>query len=351
MSTATTSASTGTSGMMAVPVVPAKRDYLDDVTRAKGLAIILVVVGHIVTGRPPLDNDWYRVLRGVIYDFHMPFFIYLSGYMLFYTRPDIGKGADEGRFLLRRAHRLLVPFLIFGAVIVIGKHFASRYVHVDNYSESFARDLVNLVWNTRHSAAQSVWYIFVLLEMTVAAVVLRKIVSSPIILFAIALPLSVLDWTPILYIDRFFLYLPFFYLGAAAALHRIRWVALLDRAFWIGLIAFPVAILLSRMIGVFHISLLACGLTSIFALHGFCRRASSSAFGVFAFFGTYSFVIYLLNTVGIGVAKAVLLKFMPWDGVNFLVFFAALLAGGLFGPVIAKMLVFRRIGYLDRMTS
>lgn len=37
--------------------------------------------------------------------------------------------------------------------------------------------------------------------------------------------------------------------------------------------------------------------------------------------GRASMAIYLMNTIAIGVAKALLLLIRPWDGVNFLVSF------------------------------
>ena len=51
------------------------RDQFLDI--AKGLAIILVVVGHVLQGSTERFDDlfWFRV----IYSFHMPMFVFLSG--------------------------------------------------------------------------------------------------------------------------------------------------------------------------------------------------------------------------------------------------------------------------------
>src|SRR5689334_2199437 len=47
---------------------------LTDIDRAKGLAIILVVFGHLVPhGTLPQGQEWYDVLWVAIYRFHMPF--------------------------------------------------------------------------------------------------------------------------------------------------------------------------------------------------------------------------------------------------------------------------------------
>jgi len=65
----------------------------------------------------------------------------------------------------------------------------------------------------------------------------------------------------------------------------------------------------------------------------------------------YVFVIYLLNVPFIGLSKAILLKFIPWDGVHFLIFLPVLFACGLLGPIILKKYVFKKVPFLDKLTT
>lgn len=44
----------------------------------KGLAIILVVIGHFIPENSPY---WYVKMREIIYTFHMPTFLFASGYI------------------------------------------------------------------------------------------------------------------------------------------------------------------------------------------------------------------------------------------------------------------------------
>ena len=74
--------------------------YID---RLKGLSIILVVIGHILSfsmigGRNPINT--------VITSFHMPLFMFLSGLVI--------KEPKTGKFLIKRLLLLLVPFLVVG---------------------------------------------------------------------------------------------------------------------------------------------------------------------------------------------------------------------------------------------
>lgn len=90
------------------------RDAFLDIT--KGMAIILVVVGHVIQGSSEKFDDllWFRV----IYSFHMPLFVFLSGVVaaIAFRSDSIQDGVGG---TLRRAKtkiskaalRLLLPFL------------------------------------------------------------------------------------------------------------------------------------------------------------------------------------------------------------------------------------------------
>jgi fucose 4-O-acetylase-like acetyltransferase len=90
------------------------RDAFLDI--AKGLAIILVVVGHVIQGSSEKFDDllWFRV----IYSFHMPLFVFLSGAVaaIAFRADSIqdGIGSSLGRAktkISKAAVRLLLPFV------------------------------------------------------------------------------------------------------------------------------------------------------------------------------------------------------------------------------------------------
>lgn len=57
---------------------------------AKAICIILVVLGHYVPDNSP---DWYVTLHDIIYTFHMPLFMFASGYVYIATKKDVAYGA------------------------------------------------------------------------------------------------------------------------------------------------------------------------------------------------------------------------------------------------------------------
>lgn len=71
---------------------------------AKGVAIFLVVLGHII------DKESFAHTFSTISSFHMPLFFFLSGIAMNFTK------IDTPRYLLRKIVNLLLPFFVIGGV-------------------------------------------------------------------------------------------------------------------------------------------------------------------------------------------------------------------------------------------
>ena len=56
--------------------------HLYDVKRLTGVAILLVVMGHLATGNAVYTqgSEWYKFFNFLINSFHMPLFMFLSGF-------------------------------------------------------------------------------------------------------------------------------------------------------------------------------------------------------------------------------------------------------------------------------
>ena len=114
---------------------PPRRVYFVDV--ARGIGILLVVLGH--TKLP-------EVVSSFIYSFHVPFFFFLSGFVL--------QGRIEEAwpaFIWKRVRTLIWPYVIFSilAAIVIGVFSNDRWHFVWNSisdSMSFEKSLDTPLW-------------------------------------------------------------------------------------------------------------------------------------------------------------------------------------------------------------
>ena len=114
-------------------MVKKKRNEVLDI--AKGIAIILVVFGHCIQFGNGLEflergtffDDW---LFKIIYSFHMPLFMMVSGYFYFFT---LTKNSFKG-LIVSRINKILVPIFVWGGlftvVTIIGKGGESNVINV-----------------------------------------------------------------------------------------------------------------------------------------------------------------------------------------------------------------------------
>lgn len=92
---------------------------------AKAICIILVVMGHYVPDNSPA---WYVLVHDVIYTFHMPLFMFVSGYVYIATK----KRSTYGDFLLKKVRRLMVPYLTTSVMVIVIKLLTQGSMSVDN---------------------------------------------------------------------------------------------------------------------------------------------------------------------------------------------------------------------------
>jgi fucose 4-O-acetylase-like acetyltransferase len=314
-------------------------------------------LGHIVARDYPPGNEWFAYVKTGLYEFHMPFFMYLSGYVAFLTGAARARPEAWLSLFGKRALRLLVPFVVFGLVIAAGKAVLAPYLHIDNPAAAGLADFENLLWHTDHSVALSIWYMAVLFMLScVTPVLLWLLRGSTLALLAVAAVLYVLPIPAIMYLDRAATYFIFFVVGGLAAEAGDRWLHALDRNLTWSVTALLVAVACGLV--AYHFGkaspstgLLVCGIVSMPALHGLVRKAPFSSSQLLLTLGAFSFVIYILNTPSIGLAKALMWKVAPWDGANFLLYAPVLLAAGILVPIAIKVWVFRRLPVFDRMTQ
>jgi fucose 4-O-acetylase-like acetyltransferase len=326
-----------------------------DLDCAKGLGILLVVFGHIVARDPPTGNEWYTLLKDGVYQFHMPYFMYLSGYVTFLSGAARVTPAAWPLMVSKRAFRLLLPFVIFGIAIVIGKMIAAHFMYVDNLPDSITGALRGLLWNTDFSPATSVWYIGVLFVFCALAPPLIWLGRGRIqLLLGLAAAVYFLPVPHVLYLNLISKFAIFFALGGLAAEAGERWLGWIDRATGWMILALLTALTCTLAFPQtlpFPVTYLLCGVLSIPALHGLVRKPMLSSSQLLLRVGSFSAVIYLLNTPCIGLVKGLTLRLLPWDGYHFLLFAPLLMAAGTIGPIVIKRFALRHVPVFDRMTD
>jgi hypothetical protein len=332
---------------------PRVRERRLDIDRAKGVAILLVVFGHIVAREVPPGVHWYEPLRYAIYRFHMPFFLYLSGTVVVLSGL-LGKPPAAWPAILRgRTVRLLVPFFALGLLVLAAKLVAMRIVPVDNPPEGLWGGLRDLFWTTAHSPAVTVWYLAVLFLCTVLALPLARVGVGGAGLVLLGLALQLVPVPPVAYLDRFASHFLFFAAGVFVAERQATLLPAFERFQWLWwpLFGATLGLAVAGVIGP-AAAMVACGLAAIPALHGLVRLPPVARWSWPLVLGAYAMAIYLFNTLAIGGTKALLIVAgVGWTAPNFWIHVVALTAAGVALPMLLKRLVLRRVPTIDRLTD
>ena len=148
---------------------------------ARGLGIILVVIGHALGGLIDstlgASQDIFRQLFFAIYTFHMPLFFLLSGLMV---TKRLEKG--QGVFLRGLLPSIVWPYFLWSFI-----QFTIIYALgtlVNRPAESYWPVILSLPWNT----VSQFWFLYALFWMHILSVVLiSRLGREGFVLFALAL--------------------------------------------------------------------------------------------------------------------------------------------------------------------
>lgn len=133
-------------------------EYLD---AAKGLGILLVILGHIYAWNPNINR---KILVTWIYSFHMPLFFIVSGMLIKYKNY-----CNIKEFIFSRIKHILVPYIVFSLCNALVR------ILLYGYDESaFIRDVIC----TFILIGVDTWFLQALFLAEIMFIVIRKIVKN-----------------------------------------------------------------------------------------------------------------------------------------------------------------------------
>lgn len=271
---------------------------------AKAIAIILVVIGHY---SPDYHPVWYGQLRSIIYGFHMPLFMFASGFVYIATF----RHEPYGIFLLRKLKRLMIPYFVVSVIIITIKMLTQGAAYVQNPVTSISYVKVFYL----PEAGYFTWFIWALWWMFVL-VPLFNDKRKRLLLLICAI---ILYFLPITFPQEFCLrefkgMLLYFSLGCVVWDYKglFVWCKIIPVSVYIVLF---VAVNALKYIG---IPIGPDGVTIILSLVGiaflvrFCKWIEEKQHAytnkVLITIASSSYVIYLLHTTFEGFAKAIVHK-------------------------------------------
>ncbi len=257
-------------------------DYFDAL---KGIAIILVIIGHSSATSiwPQLDSAIGRA----IYSFHMPVFFIISGYFISRTKPAFS-------YIIKRSYKMLILLALFATFRFLLQH-----------REAFDGGVLFSIKAWLFIFSQKsflLWFFWALIIASSLVIILRplKYFASVIILLLAVAAYYAKDYYPFPY---FYFYIgllctPFVYLG-----YWLKGSDFMQRPVFVPLLLVSIVVLI---VSSWAQSYLDLHLGSV--PYGFLSIAA-------ALTGTY-FIIHLARFL---VRFCVLQRFLCWTGLNSLV--------------------------------
>lgn len=210
------------------------RQYIKFISYLQIIGIILVVLGHSFHEYPE-GHGYNTLIYRMIYSFHMPLFMFVSGFLLVYTTKirEYSNKATVKDFIISKMKRLLLPFAVLSIVTFIPRAYLSDMA--DNVMEINLHSFFQGLFYSNSLIIPFYWFIqacFILLVLTYAAITIgeksqfkESSIYFSIILLFIILPLIPIEYSEVFSIDKAINYGIYFAIGAAYS----RYATTIDR--------------------------------------------------------------------------------------------------------------------------
>ena len=278
-----------------------KKPILFDIKISTGIAIILVVIGHLAS-RGQVGIEFYVKLKSIIYKFHMPLFLFLSGYIAYYTYPVIKSIKEYSSYVKKKFIRLFPAYIIMSLVFFAGKYSFGQ-------ASGLKEGIIDILFYPANSNSGFLWYIYVLFLFNLSMPVIDYFIKNKfIIFFAISFLISsYVEPTKLLSLNFYFWYLPFFILGCYLSVNNETYLSILNRYGLLILILFFLWVFLEFFEAI-NIHKNIVSFIAIFGI-GYLSLIIISRNSFLEKMGDNSFYIYLFNTMFIGAVSILLIKY------------------------------------------
>lgn len=166
---------------------------LDWIDIAKGIGIILVVLGHTLVPQVR-ETGFAGFLWIFIYNFHMPLFFFLSGYLFEKGLPHY---TNKGKFILGKLQYLMLPYLIFStfAYLFIGFSLKipllAKVLENGGYTAVDLKDAILQIVTYNNHIDKHLWFVFSLFIVFLVNILIPKIMKSkPMLIVLLGLYIS-----------------------------------------------------------------------------------------------------------------------------------------------------------------
>ena len=168
---------------------------------AKGIGIILVVFAHTLVPKMRDASDTVKFIWIFIYNFHMPLFFFISGWLF---ERNLPRYTGKAKFIGGKARLLMLPYLVF-SLLAYAVIFAAMKVPSlagvlsgGGYGTPSVRDMVLGILFYHNHADQHLWFVYSLFIVFTVNILLPRVMKSKITLLVLVL----------LYVSKAFVHYP-----------------------------------------------------------------------------------------------------------------------------------------------
>jgi surface polysaccharide O-acyltransferase-like enzyme len=267
---------------------------------AKSICIILVVIGHYSPDNAP---SLWILTHNLIYSFHMPLFMFASGYIYMVTY----RKKSYSEFIFRKFKRLMIPYFATSVIIITLKLLSQKGLYVQHpvafytYLKIFYLPV----------AGYFLWFVWTLFEIFLI-IPLFKSKRQRLLLFFIALIIHYLQFptTDIFCVQEFKSMFIFFMLGVIIAEQKSLNQQAKLVPIYLPIVFFIIIYIFNLYIKLYIIDALlpylgiyaVCNISRLINLH------KSIIKRMLLLMTPYIYTIYLFHTTFEGFAKAILYK-------------------------------------------
>ena len=145
-------------------------NYIKEANYLKGLAILLMFIGHAATPtflKRPLS---YEIVVQFIYSFHMPLFFIVSGFLAVKSI-NINFRNDYFLLLKKRIIKLGVPYVVIALITNIALNIGSGNITINGFIES----IKTTIFYPELGAMGALWFLYALLIISILTPIITKI--------------------------------------------------------------------------------------------------------------------------------------------------------------------------------
>jgi fucose 4-O-acetylase-like acetyltransferase len=328
-----------------------KSDKLSAILNLQTFGILLVVLGHsvprssVLHASPPYP-DYIIWMHNFIYSFHMPLFMFLSGYLFVHSTRD--REIQYINFIGKKVTRLLIPYIVLSTLAFLPKVILTKYAArpIELTCTSYIRGLIF----PSENPIIAMWFLPVLFSIFLVAPLLKKIIDKNrlfITLTALAALAALNIFNPV--DAKIFAagitaeYIVYFFLGCVIA------KLFKENLNWCGKIHYVLITFTALLMANIFLPQLTVKLPAFLAaIIGICFSITLAYFmenhgrKFFGYIDGYSYQIYLLSWF----AQIFFRILYQTNLINEYICFALMLASGLIVPVLISKLVEKKLPVL-----